>query len=146
MQYQLEIGAQEFTVQVEEQNSGTLRVSVNGTPYDVVIRQSAAMAPPEAGAEPSRQSAPGGQAPAAKVAPAVPRPAGNGAVRAPIPGLILEVTVRVGEKVQAGQVVAVMEAMKMENNLTAHLSGEVLEILVQKGSEVATGDTILRIG
>ena len=82
----------------------------------------------------------------ATTGPAFPAASGDGMVRAPIPGLILEVSVRVGEKVQQGQVVAVMEAMKMENNLTAHRSGEVKEILVQKGSEVATGDSILRIG
>ena len=65
---------------------------------------------------------------------------------APIPGLIVEIKVHLGDKVQAGQSVAVMEAMKMENDLTSHVSGVVEEILVQKGTEVATGDVILRIG
>jgi biotin carboxyl carrier protein len=143
MQYQLEIGGQEFIVHVEEQKPGTLRVSVNGAPYDVMLRQGAGPAPRTAEAvPPPRQTAPADPTPS----PAVPVAAGDGIVCAPIPGLILEVTVRVGESVHAGQVVAVMEAMKMENNLTSHLSGKVLEILVQKGSEVATGDTILRIG
>jgi biotin carboxyl carrier protein len=146
MLYQLEIGGQEFTVHVSEQKPGTLRVSVNGTPYDVVIRQDASAAPRAASVEPARPTEPGSQAPVAATGSAAPAVSGDGMVRAPIPGLILEVTVRVGEEVRPGQVVAVMEAMKMENNLTAHLSGKIMEVFVQKGSEVATGDSILRIG
>jgi biotin carboxyl carrier protein len=76
-----------------------------------------------------------------------PAPAAKqGTVLAPIPGLIVLIAVQVGESVIAGQTVAVMEAMKMENNLVAQQSGRVLEILVQKGAEVATGDVIMHIG
>jgi biotin carboxyl carrier protein len=57
----------------------------------------------------------------------------------------LEVKVQVGDKVANGQVVAIMEAMKMANNLTAHKDGVVQEIRVQKGSEVSTGDVIMII-
>jgi len=146
MQYQLKIGAQDFAVEVSEQNAGTLRVSVNGTPYDVIVRQTTASAPRTMSAEPARHPAADIETVAAAAGSAPPQPSGDGAVLAPIPGLILEIKVRVGDMVQAGQAVAVMEAMKMENNLTANLSGVVKEILVQKGSEVATGDVILRIG
>ena len=81
-------------------------------------------------------------------AQAAPKPAavmGAGTVTAPIPGLILRINVAVGDAVTAGQTVAVMEAMKMENNLTSAVSGTVQEIRVQKGSEVATGDVIMII-
>ena len=139
MQYQLKIGEQHFAVTVEEQQAASLRVSVNGTPYDVIIVQEAAAPLPRVAAAASvREPAPFKSAPVTTAA--------QGAVRAPIPGLILEIRVRVGDQVQAGQTVAVMEAMKMENNLTSHLSGVVREICVQKGAEVATGDMILRIG
>jgi biotin carboxyl carrier protein len=57
----------------------------------------------------------------------------------------LEVRVKVGDKVTAGQIVAVMEAMKMENNLIAQKDGVVKEIRVQKGTEVSTGDVIMII-
>jgi biotin carboxyl carrier protein len=60
--------------------------------------------------------------------------------------LILEVLVRVGDAVAAGQVVAKMEAMKMENNITCTTAGTVRDIRVQKGAEVATGDTLMIIG
>jgi biotin carboxyl carrier protein len=72
--------------------------------------------------------------------------AGDDALTAPIPGLILEVRVKVGDRVSAGQIVAVMEAMKMENNLIAQKDGVVQDIRVQKGTEVSTGDVIMVIG
>jgi biotin carboxyl carrier protein len=64
-------------------------------------------------------------------------------VLAPIPGQILDIKIRVGETVQAGQTVATMEAMKMENNIVSNIDGTVQEIRVQKDSEVATGDVIM---
>ena len=72
--------------------------------------------------------------------------AGTEVLTAPIPGLVLDIKVAVGDKVSAGQVVAVMEAMKMENNLISSVSGTVQEIRVQKGAEVSTGDVIMLIG
>jgi biotin carboxyl carrier protein len=74
------------------------------------------------------------------------RQAGTEVVVAPIPGLILDIKVAAGDSVSAGQVVAVMEAMKMENNLVSNVSGTVQEIRVQKGAEVSTGDVIMLIG
>ncbi len=137
MLYQFKIGEEDFAVAVEAHQAGSLRVTVNGTPYDVGIVQS--------------EGAPAPTAPQAAVAPApaTDRPAatgGQGVVLAPIPGLIVDVKVHVGDAVRVGQTVAVMEAMKMENNLVAPVDGVVREVLVQKGSEVATGDRILRIG
>jgi biotin carboxyl carrier protein len=146
MLYQLNIGTQDYIVEVNEQKAGTLRVSVNGTAYDVIVRQAAASASQTLPAGLVRPPTTNIGPPAMATGSAPLPPAGDGAVLAPIPGLILEIKVRVGDIVQAGQAVAVMEAMKMENNLNANLSGEVKEILVQKGSEVATGDVILRIG
>ncbi|WP_157067929.1 biotin/lipoyl-containing protein, partial [Desulfosarcina cetonica] len=83
-------------------------------------------------------------APAASPSPAPV--AKQGAVLAPIPGLIIQVSVQVGDSVVAGQTVAIMEAMKMENNLVAPVDGVVAEIRVQKGAEVNTGDLIMNIG
>ena len=147
MHYQLKINEQDFAVEVGAQQAGNLRVSVNGTVYDVTVVQGAGTpAPRVTVVEPPSHFAPG-SAPAA--APAAPRSlatAVEGAILAPIPGLIVEIKVRVGDAVQAGQTVAVMEAMKMENNLVSQMDGVVREILVQKGSEVATGDVIVRIG
>ena len=146
MLYQLKIGEQDFAVEVGSQSAGSLRVAVNGTPYDVTVVQdgSSSIPRPVAVAPVSHVAQPPPSA-----APAASRPASTaveGAVRAPIPGLIVAIPVKVGDTVLVGQTVAVMEAMKMENNLVSQLDGTVLEILVQKGADVATGDVILRIG
>ena len=150
MAYRITIGKKTFEVDIDHIVDGRARVTVNGEPFDVVVEN---FAQASAGIEPARIS----QAPAAPARPArsavsLLKPAhaafaaGSDALSAPIPGLILEVKVQVGDKVANGQVVAVMEAMKMANNLTAHKDGVVQEIRVQKGSEVSTGDVIMVIG
>lgn len=162
MFYQLRVGGQDFNVEIGAQQADQLRVTVNGTPYDVAFVQPAGAAMPRVAsvapafvgqAVPAAPVMAAASAPAAapKAAPAAsaasPAPgAQQGAVLAPIPGLIVKIAVQVGESVIAGQTVAVMEAMKMENDLVSQLDGVVTEILVQKGAEVATGDVIMRIG
>lgn len=67
-------------------------------------------------------------------------------VTAPMPGAILDIKVNVGDQVEEGDVVAVLEAMKMENELSAPVSGKVLSISFNKGTSVEANDTILTIG
>jgi biotin carboxyl carrier protein len=81
---------------------------------------------------------------AAPAADMSPNPKG-GAVVAPIPGLILQIKVKVGDAVSAGQVVAIMEAMKMENNISSNIAGTVSAIRAGEGSQVNTGDVIMVI-
>jgi acetyl-CoA/propionyl-CoA carboxylase, biotin carboxylase, biotin carboxyl carrier protein len=91
------------------------------------------------------------------VRPARPRPGpghgghgqgtgGSGEISVPMQGTIVKVLVSVGESVEPGQVVAVLEAMKMENNITAETAGSVTEIKVQPGDAVGAGDVIVVIG
>ena len=146
MRYQLKIGATDFTVDIGEVKAGSVEVAVNGRPYDVRIENPAALSPQPVAAGPVRSAT---TAPAAgkiggKMDPAFE--AAGGAVVAPIPGLILEIKVQQGDSVSIGQIVATMEAMKMENNLAAPVSGVVRDIRVQKGAEVSTGEVIMRIG
>jgi biotin carboxyl carrier protein len=133
--YSLNIDGQSYSVEILEIAGDMAQVQVNGTPYEVQIAREDAVSPP----------VPPVSVPAAAV-PLKAAPSGPGAVVAPIPGLILDLRVKVGDSVAAGQVVAVMEAMKMENNLTSPTSGKVREIRVQKGAEVSTGDVIMLIG
>jgi biotin carboxyl carrier protein len=84
--------------------------------------------------------------------PATPTPApapkkvqAAGEIVAPIPGRILDIKVNVGDPVAKGQTLAIMEAMKMENNITSTMDGVVQTIRVQKDSEVATGEVIMII-
>ena len=71
--------------------------------------------------------------------------AGNGTISAPMQGTIVKVLVAVGDTVEAGQALLVLEAMKMENHINAETSGTVKEIRVQAGDTVGTGDVLLVI-
>ena len=148
MGYSLSVGGKKFEVEIEQIVDGIARVSVNNRLYEVTVAnidEVAAGIPPAAAAD-----VPAGPKPA-RSAVSLLNPsqaafaAGDDALSAPIPGLILEVRVKVGDKVSAGQIVAIMEAMKMENNLIAQKDGVVHEIRVQKGAEVSTGDVIMII-
>lgn len=99
--------------------------------------------PPVQSAAPKRAQAAPPAAVAAK--PATTSASGAGAIKAPMPGLMIDIRVKVGDSVKPGQVVAVMEAMKMENDLPSALSGTVKEICVQKGAQVSTGDVLIVI-
>ncbi len=74
-------------------------------------------------------------------------PAGEGeVVEAPLPGTVLEVMVSEGQQVEAGDVLVILEAMKMENEIVAPVSGTVREVLAQKGSTVNPGDVLVVLG
>lgn len=110
------------------------RVNVNGTSYDVAVEElsgSQASAPAPAAAAP---------------APAAPVAKGDGeSVAAPMPGTILGVNVNVGDAVKSGQVIMILEAMKMENEIMAPCDGKVKSV-VTKGAAVTTGDVLAVIG
>lgn len=117
-------------------------VNVNGTLYQVEVEEIAANAAPVAAPAAAPKAAP---APAA--APkAAPAPAGAEAVKAPMPGNILEVCVKDGQSVNAGDILFILEAMKMENEIMAPKAGVVSGVAVQKGATVATGAVLCNIG
>jgi len=93
----------------------------------------------------------GGGAPGAAPAPAAaaPRPApsarGEGAITAPMPGLVLAIRVKEGDAVQTGQPLLVMEAMKMENAITASYNGTVARIYVREGDSISEGDLLVEV-
>lgn len=121
-------------------------ITVNGKAYDVAVEEMTGGATPA-------PAAPVAPAPApvvapAPVAPAAPAPVVSGegeAVTSPMPGTILDVKVSVGSTVADGETVAVLEAMKMENDIPAVKAGKVVAINVKKGDTVQTGDVILTI-
>ena len=114
-------------------------VTVNGVSYDVVVEEVGAGAP----------AATPAQAPIAAPAPvAAPKaaPAGNAgavAVKAPMPGTILKVNVAPGQAVKRGDVLCVLEAMKMENDISAPQDGTIASVNVQKGASVQTDEVIV---
>lgn len=123
-------------------------VNVNGTLYEVEVEEIQAGAAAAPARKPIPAAAPKAAAPKAaapKAAPARPAaaPAGAETVKAPMPGNILEVRVSDGQAVQAGDVLFILEAMKMENEILAPSDGTVSEIVASKGAEVGTGDILL---
>ena len=116
-------------------------ITVNGTPYDVTVDEAGASAPVAAAPV----------APAAKAAPApAAKPAASGAegsvkVEAPMPGTILDVKTSVGAAVKSGDVLCILEAMKMENDIVAPADGTVASIAVGKGDSVEAGQIIVTL-
>ena len=126
-------------------------VNVNGTLYEVEVEEIQAGVAAAPARKPIPAAAPKAAAPKAaapKAAPARPAaaPAGAETVKAPMPGNILEVRVKDGQAVQAGDVLFILEAMKMENEIMAPAAGTVSGVAVQKGSAVATGAVLCHIG
>ena len=127
------------------------KVTLNNRVYEVEVEAGKAMLLDEYEAvAPSAPAAPEVAAPVAAAAPAVPAaPAITGAgdaVKAPMPGTILKVNVQNGQAVKEGDVLVVLEAMKMENEIMAPKAGTVTQVLVSKGSSVDTGAPMVVIG
>ena len=115
-------------------------ITVNGNVYDVTVEEGTGSA-----AAPAAKAAPKAAPKAAKKA----APAGaQGAVKisAPMPGKILGVKANAGDAVKKGQVIVVLEAMKMENNINADRDGKIIEIKVHKGDSVLEGADLVVIG
>lgn len=110
------------------------RVNVNGSLYEIEIEEMAAPAKMSAAAPAAAPA----DAPAAAPA-AAPAPAGAGAqVKAPMPGTILDVKVQAGQSVKKGDVLVILEAMKMENEICAPSDGKITGVNVRKGDSVET--------
>ncbi|HLO02141.1 MAG TPA: biotin/lipoyl-containing protein [Symbiobacteriaceae bacterium] len=142
--FRITIGGVTYNVEVEE-IGGSAAPAYSPAPVAAPaapVARPAAPAPAPVAAAPAPAPAPAPLSPNGG-APAV---AGGEGVKAPLPGMIAAVKVEVGQTVTAGQVVAILEAMKMENDITAHTSGVVKEIRVGKGSSVAAGDVLIVIG
>ena len=125
------------------------KVTLNGRTYEVEVENGKAMllSEYEAVAPAPVAAAPAVAAPAAApAAPAAPAVTGAGeAVNAPMPGNILKVNVNVGDKVKAGTVLVVLEAMKMENEIVAPQDGTVASVNVSVGASVESGEVMLTL-
>ncbi|MBQ9678768.1 MAG: biotin/lipoyl-binding protein [Prevotella sp.] len=148
--YQYKVQGVDYEVEIEEVEGNIAKVNVNGIPFEVELQQpiNAAKHPsivkPKVEApKPVATSAPA--KPAAPAQPAVSAGAGN-AQKAPLPGTITSVNVKVGDTVNVGDTVIVLEAMKMQNNIEAEYAGTVTSITVNPGDSVLEGSVMLTIG
>lgn len=114
------------------------RITVNGTAYDVAVEELGAGAVAAAPAA----AAPVAVAPVAAPAPAASGAAGSITVASPMPGKILAIKANAGQAVKRGEVVMILEAMKMENEITAPEDGTIASINVAVGDSVESGDTL----
>ena len=148
--YNLKINDNEYNVQLDKLDhlSKQARVIVNGTEYIVEVeglKPQPTKKPQVAAATYSAAPTTAAPAAAAPVAPKAASAAGS-KITSPLPGTVLSINVAVGDNVTAGQTVAVLEAMKMENNIAADKAGVVKEICVNKGASVMEGDALIILG
>ena len=126
MKYKVKLNGKIYEVEVEKGNAELL------SEYDAISAPVAAPAAPAVAA-----------APAAVAAPA-PAASGN-ATKSPLPGVVVAVKKNVGDKVKAGEVVMLIEAMKMENEITATKDGTLVAVLAPKGTQVQVGSALFEI-
>lgn len=139
-EYKIKINGNNYNVTIDEVEDNVAKVEVNGTPYNVEFEKPISK-PKTISVVNKPAAAPvAGPAPASKPA-AAPAAAGGATVNSPLPGVVLEIKVKDGDKVTKGQVIMVLEAMKMENAIEAPCEGTVT-IKAQKGDSVLEGATL----
>ena len=142
-EYKYTINGNKYNVTIGDIEENIAHVEVNGTPYTVEMEK--APAAPKKVVRPVVTAAP--VAAAAPEPAKVSRPAAGGksGIKSPLPGVILQVKVNVGDQVTKGQVLMVLEAMKMENNILSDKDGKVAAINVSKGDSILEGTDLIVI-
>ena len=140
-EYKYTIEGNKYNVAINEVCDTVAKVTVNGTEYTVEWEKPVEEKP-VVKIQPATVKPSAAHAPAAKPATAA-APAGGYSIKTPLPGVIIDVKVNVGDTVTKGQTVVVLEAMKMENNINTDRDGKVIAIQVAKGDTVADGAVLV---
>ena len=137
-EYKYIINGNQYNVTIGDINDNIAQVEVNGTSYKVELEKAPAVAPKTTVVR---------QAVAQTTVVNKPAVAGAGksGVKSPLPGVILDIKVNVGDTVKKGQTIIILEAMKMENNINADKDGTVTAISVNKGDSVLEGSVLVTI-
>ena len=148
--YQYKVQGVDYNVEIEEVSGNLAKVNVNGIPFEVELQQpinaAQAITRPKVSAPKSAPAAAPAAAPSVAAHAAAPV-AGNGtSVKSPLPGTITAVNVKVGDKVNNGDTVVVLEAMKMQNNIEAETTGTITSVAVSAGDSVMEGSVLVTIG
>ena len=151
--YQYTVKGVDYEVEIQDIEGNIANVTVNGIPFEVEMKQ-----PIKAGkqkvklseerrvkCEESNSSSSATNASSATTTQPAAAAASGKSVVAPLPGTINEIKVKVGDKVNAGDTVVILEAMKMQNNIEAETAGTITGINVNKGDAVMEGDTLVTI-
>ena len=160
--YQYKVKGVDYEVEIAEVEGKIAKVNVNGIPFEIEMQKpinaakhpalaatrlqssvaaTAPIAPPSSPKGDTNARKQGNEAPSGAVGGA----SGN-AVKAPLPGTITEIKVQVGQQVNVGETLIVLEAMKMQNNIESEYTGQVTSIIVKQGDTVMEGAVLLTIG
>ncbi len=141
-EYKYKINGNLYNVVIGDMEENIVHVEVNGTHYTVETEKKPKAAPaPKPVVRPAAKPAAPAAAPVAKPAAS----AGKSGVKSPLPGVILDIKVNVGDEVKKGQTLIILEAMKMENSINADKDGKVTAINVSKGESVLEGTDLVII-
>lgn len=144
-QYKYTINGAQFDVTIDSIVGSKAKVEVNGIPFEVemqgssLVEEALPTVSTEAAAAPAAPAAAPAAEPAAPAAAAKSGPGAGAPVKAPLPGVVTKILVKEGQGVKKGETVLVLEAMKMENNITAEADGTVTGICVSAGDSVNVG-------
>jgi biotin carboxyl carrier protein len=141
-EYKLVINGNNYNVVIGEVEETSAMVEVNGTSYTVEFEKPVAKSAPIKIIRTSTPAAVSAVKPIQPMAPVT----GSTPVKSPLPGVILEIKCAVGNTVKKGDVILILEAMKMENVIEATANGKIESIQVNKGDSVLEGDTLVVIG
>jgi len=141
-EYKYKINGTLYKVGIGDIDHGVAEVQVNGTPYKVEIEDNKVaavkVAAPTAAAAPRTETG-------AKVIASAPAAAGSHQVKAPLPGVVLSIPVKVGDTVKASDTVVILEAMKMENAIHAGRDGKIASIAINTGDSVLEGNVLITL-
>lgn len=147
-QYKYKVNGAQYDVTIDSIVGNIAKVEVNGIPFEVEMQGSSLVEEDLPTQVADETAAPVvAAAPAAiEAAPAAGAPGAGAPVKAPLPGVVAKILVSVGQAVKKGETVLVLEAMKMENNITAEADGKITGICVAAGDSVMEGTTLVTIG
>jgi biotin carboxyl carrier protein len=149
--YQYKVQGVDYEVEIEEVEGNIAKVNVNGIPFEVEMQRPINAAKHPTIVKPKVEAPKPAAAAPVQTAAKPAQPAQQGAVsgnlvKAPLPGTITSINVKVGDTVNVGDVVVVLEAMKMQNNIEAEYAGTITAINVTPGDSVMEGSVLLTIG
>ena len=148
-EYKIKINGNEYAVTISNVEDNTAQVNVNGTQYEVEVEGMNApkvTKTPKIVQKPATADTDPPPATARTASPASTASVAAGNIKSPLPGVVLDVMVHVGDTVKTGQRLMILEAMKMENNIDSDRDGTVKEIKARKGDSVLEGDILITIG
>ena len=147
-QYKYTINGAQFDVTIDSIVGSKAKVEVNGIPFEVEMQGSSLVEEALPTVSTEAAAAPAAAPAAEPAAPAAAKsgPGAGAPVKAPLPGVVTKILVKEGQGVKKGETVLVLEAMKMENNITAEADGTVTGICVSAGDSVMEGTTLITIG